>query len=99
MLICRPLGTVWAGVANAQAVNVIAQMQPGDRWIIYHVGDERRVVGIAAVTTAADGDPRVVPAKLKVVDVVPVRVAIHHMRCCVRVARDNNCCHPRATSS
>jgi len=67
MLICRPLGTVWAGVVNAQVVNVIAQMQPGDRWIIYHVGDERRVVGIAAVTTAADGDPRDAPAKLKVV--------------------------------
>ena len=67
MLIFRPLGTVWAGVVNAQVVNVIAQMQPGDRWVIYHTGDERRVVGIAAVTTVADGDPHDLSAKLKVV--------------------------------
>lgn len=72
-------GTVWDGVANAQAVNFIAQMQPGDRCVIYHTGDERRVVGIADVTTAAYGDPQDTTGKLKVVDVVPVRACKHGM--------------------
>jgi predicted RNA-binding protein with PUA-like domain len=72
-------GTVWDGVANAQAVNFIAQMQPGDRCVLYHTGDERRVAGIAEVTTGAYVDPRDGTGKLKVVDVVPVRICAQGM--------------------
>ena len=50
--------TVWDGVTNAQAVNVIKTMRPGDVVLIYHSGGEAGVVGVAEVTSAPRPDPR-----------------------------------------
>jgi predicted RNA-binding protein with PUA-like domain len=59
--------TVWDGVKNAQAVNVIKTMQPGDIMLIYHSGGESAIVGVAEITSEARPDPR--EAKSWVVDV------------------------------
>lgn len=59
--------TVWDGVKNAQAVNVIKSMQPGDIMLIYHSGGESSIVGVAEITSEARPDPR--EAKSWVVDV------------------------------
>jgi len=63
----RDGATVWDGVKNAQAVNVIKTMQPGDIMLIYHSGGESAIVGVAEITSEARPDPR--EAKSWVVDV------------------------------
>lgn len=63
----RDGATVWDGVKNAQAVNVIKTMRPGDLMLIYHSGGESAIVGVAAIASEARPDPR--EAKSWVVDV------------------------------
>jgi predicted RNA-binding protein with PUA-like domain len=63
----RDGGTVWDGVKNAQAVNVIKTMRPGDILLVYHSGGEAAIVGLAEITSEARPDPREV--KSWVVDV------------------------------
>lgn len=73
--------TAWSGVSNPAAVNTMREMKPGDEAFIYHTGDERAVVGLARVTSAARVDPkrREMDSKGRpkyvVVDVEPVRAA------------------------
>ena len=66
--------TVWDGVRNAQALIHLRAMRGGDEALIYHSGDERRVMGTATI----DGDPYVDPHgadnRLTVVDVRAVRL-------------------------
>lgn len=70
----RDGATVWDGVANNAALKFMRSMQPGDRALIYHTGDERRAVGLAEITSAAYLDPHAGPGELKlvVVDVRPL---------------------------
>lgn len=49
--------TEWDGVRNAQAVQAIRQMQPGDLVFIYHSQGESAVVGLARVVSAPRPDP------------------------------------------
>lgn len=56
--LAREGATVWDGVTNAQAVNVIKTMHAGDVVLIYHSGGEAAVVGVAEVTSAPRPDPR-----------------------------------------
>lgn len=58
--------TVWDGVTNAQAVNVIKTMRPGDLLLIYHSGGQSAIVGVAEVLSEPRPDPAV--AKSWVVD-------------------------------
>jgi predicted RNA-binding protein with PUA-like domain len=58
--------TVWDGVRNAQALNVIRNMGPGDRVFIYHSGGQSAIVGLAKVASEPRVDPR--DEKLTVVD-------------------------------
>jgi predicted RNA-binding protein with PUA-like domain len=51
--------TVWDGVTNPQAVKHLREMHKGDKLIIYHTGDERRVVGTAHVLSVDAADPKV----------------------------------------
>ena len=44
---------VWDGVTNPLALKHLREMQPGDDVLIYHTGDEKAVVGLARVTSAA----------------------------------------------
>jgi predicted RNA-binding protein with PUA-like domain len=61
--------TVWDGVKNPLALKHLAQMKPGDRLLVYHTGDEKAVVGLASVRSAAYPDPKKQDPKLLVVDI------------------------------
>jgi len=39
--------TIWDGVSNPVALRNLGKMQPADRLIIYHTGDEKSAVGTA----------------------------------------------------
>jgi len=62
---------VWSGVSNAAALKNMRAMAKGDEVLIYHTGDEKAVVGTAAVAKAAYPDPNEKDAKLVVVDIAP----------------------------
>jgi predicted RNA-binding protein with PUA-like domain len=57
----RDKSTVWDGVTNAQAVQAIRAMRPGDRVFIYHSQGESAVVALAKVK----GEPRPDPSNAK----------------------------------
>ena len=50
--------TVWDGVTNPVALKHLRSMQPGERLVIYHTGDEKQAVGTAAVVSVDDADPK-----------------------------------------
>jgi len=64
----RQKTAVWDGVKNNLALKHLRQMKPGDRVLVYHTGDEKAVVGVAEVTSAAYPDPKQKDPKLAVVD-------------------------------
>ena len=60
----------WDGITNALALKHLRSMRPGDRVLIYHTGDEKRLMGHATVA----GEPYPDPAgdeRLAVVDIEP----------------------------
>ena len=66
----RRAGTAeWDGVRNAQAMNNMKAMRPGDRCFFYHSGEERRVVGVVEVTRAWYPDPADDSGKYGLVDI------------------------------
>ena len=54
----REKTTVWDGVSNPVAVKNLARMQPGERLVIYHTGDEKSAVGTASVVSVDTSDAR-----------------------------------------
>ncbi len=68
----RDKKATWDGVSNPVALKNIREMQKGDLAFIYHTGDEKAIVGIAEVTSAAYPDPKQDNPKLVVVDLKPV---------------------------
>lgn len=50
--------TVWDGVTNPVAVKNLRGMTKGDELVIYHTGDEKRVVGTATVESVDAKDPK-----------------------------------------
>jgi len=57
--------TVWDGVTNPVAVKNLRAMQPGTQLVIYHTGDEKRVVGTASVLSVDANDPKNPKVKIK----------------------------------
>lgn len=53
----RDKEAVWDGVKAPAAIKNIRLMQPGDLAFIYHTGKERRIVGIAEITSYPYTDP------------------------------------------
>lgn len=53
----RDGSTVWDGVTNAAACQVLRTAAPGDEALIYHTGSEKRVAGLARVTSEPRPDP------------------------------------------
>ncbi len=47
----------WDGVRNPAAQRNLREMRPGDRVLVYHTGEEKAVVGLAEVVSAAYPDP------------------------------------------
>lgn len=62
----------WNGVRNPTALKHMRAMQVGEEVLIYHTGNERAVVGVAQVITAAYPDPGAGDERFVVVDVAPV---------------------------
>ncbi len=59
--------TVWDGVTNPRAVQVLAGMKRGEMLVIYHTGTERRTVGLAKVVTVNASDPKKPVVRVKFV--------------------------------
>jgi predicted RNA-binding protein with PUA-like domain len=66
--LARQKTAVWDGVKNNLALKYLRQMQPGDRVLVYHTGDEKAVVGVAQAVSTAYPDPKQKDPKLAVVD-------------------------------
>jgi predicted RNA-binding protein with PUA-like domain len=64
--------TNWNGVRNAQALNNLRAMQPGDRAFFYHSGEGREIVGVVEVVKSFYQDPADKSGKIGMVDVKPV---------------------------
>ena len=54
----RDKTTIWDGVTNPVALKNLRAMQPGERLVIYHTGDEKSAVGTATVVSVDAADPR-----------------------------------------
>lgn len=63
--------TTWDGVRNAQAVQVMKRMQPGDLVLIYHSMSDAAIVGLARIISEPRPDPE--DTKSVVVDLEFVR--------------------------
>lgn len=61
----RESATIWDGVTNPAAVKYLREMKPGDQLVIYHTGDEKRVVGTASVVSVDAADPKTPRVKIK----------------------------------
>ena len=62
----REKTTIWDGVTNPVAVKHLREMKPGDALVIYHTGEEKRVVGTASVMSVDAADPKNPKVKIKV---------------------------------
>jgi len=69
----RDVKTVWDGVSNNLALKHLRSVGKGDSVLIYHTGEERAVVGVAEVLTAAYPDPKQKDPRLVVVDIKAVK--------------------------
>ena len=61
--------TMWDGVTNNLALKHLREVKTGDIALIYHTGDERRIVGVAAVVRGFYVNPELNDDKLAVCDV------------------------------
>lgn len=52
----REKKTWWTGIRNFEARNHLRQMKKGDLALLYHSGDEKRVVGVVRITGEAAPD-------------------------------------------
>jgi predicted RNA-binding protein with PUA-like domain len=50
--------TIWDGVSNPVALRNLREMPASARLVIYHTGDEKRVVGTASVVSVDASDPK-----------------------------------------
>jgi predicted RNA-binding protein with PUA-like domain len=62
----REKTTIWDGVTNPAAVKHLREMQPGERLVIYHTGDEKSAVGTASVVSVEASDPKTPQVRIKV---------------------------------
>ena len=64
--------TNWNGVRNAQALNNLRAMKPGERAFFYHSNEGREIVGVAEVVSSFYPDPADKSGKLGMVDIAPI---------------------------
>lgn len=67
--------TVWNGVTNPGALIAMRAARKGDEALVYHTGDERRIVGLAAITSDPYPDPGAGDEKFVAFDLAPLRPA------------------------
>jgi predicted RNA-binding protein with PUA-like domain len=73
--------TTWTGVTSAPAQKHMRSIRKGDEVLVYHTGDEKRIVGLAKVVKGAFPDPSnpgltaAGEPKAVLVEIAPVRGA------------------------
>ncbi|MEN0019513.1 MAG: EVE domain-containing protein [Planctomycetota bacterium] len=71
----------WDGVKNAAAQKCMRSIKKGDEALIYHTGNERRIVGLAKVVRGAYPDPdnpgetAAGEPKFVLIDIAPAKAA------------------------
>jgi len=64
--------TDWTGIRNYEARNNLRAMKPGDLCLYYHSNEDKAVVAVAKVLTAAGPDPTAPGEDWASVEVAPV---------------------------
>jgi predicted RNA-binding protein with PUA-like domain len=72
--------TIWDGVSNPVALRNLGKMQPGDRLIIYHTGEEKSAVGTATVVSVDASEPKNPQVKIKAGKPLPKPVSLAQMK-------------------
>jgi predicted RNA-binding protein with PUA-like domain len=57
--------TIWDGVTNPAALKFLRGMEPGDRLVIYHTGDEKTGVGTAKVVAVDPSNSKAPVVRIK----------------------------------
>ncbi len=65
--------TEWTGIRNFEARNNLRAMGVGDQVFFYHSVEEKQVVGVAAVSRAAQPDPTAPQEDWASVELVPLK--------------------------
>src|SRR5260370_7929057 len=68
--------TVWDGVSNPVALRNLSKMQPNDRLIVYHTGDDKSAVGTATVVSVDASNPKSPQVKIKPSKPLPKLVSL-----------------------
>lgn len=71
----RDRKTVWNGITNPGALIAMRGAKMGDEAFVYHTGSERRIVGLASLTTDPYADPDADDPKIVAFDIKPIRAA------------------------
>ncbi|HWW19076.1 MAG TPA: EVE domain-containing protein [Candidatus Saccharimonadales bacterium] len=72
--------TIWDGVSNPVALRNMRGMQPNDRLVIYHTGDEKSAIGAATVVSVDASDPKNPEVKIKAGKPLPKPVSLAQMK-------------------
>jgi predicted RNA-binding protein with PUA-like domain len=72
--------TIWDGVSNPVALRNLSGMQPNDRLIIYHTGDEKSAVGTATVVSVDASNPKSPQVKIKAGKPLPKPVSLAQIK-------------------
>ncbi|HMK31817.1 MAG TPA: EVE domain-containing protein [Terriglobales bacterium] len=76
----RDKTTIWDGVTNPVALKNLRSMAPDTRLVIYHTGEERRVVGTASVVAVDNSDARNPKVRIKVGRPVSTSVSLSEIK-------------------
>jgi len=71
----RDRAAVWEGVSSPAALAHLRTARKGDSVLIYHTGNERRIVGLATITRDPYPDPKLDDPRRVVVDLKPGKPA------------------------
>jgi predicted RNA-binding protein with PUA-like domain len=72
----RDKQTQWDGVTNPPAVKNLREMEPNDKLIIYHTGDEKAAVGTASVVSVKITDPKKPTVEIKAGKLLPKPITL-----------------------
>ncbi len=72
--------TVWDGVSNPVALRNLRGMQPNDRLIIYHTGDEKSAIGTATVVSVDASNPKSPQVKIKAGKLLPKPISLAQIK-------------------
>ena len=72
--------TIWDGVSNPVALRNLGKMQPSDRLIIYHTGDDKSAVGTATVVSVDATDAKNPQVKIQAAKALAKPVSLSQIK-------------------